>query len=346
MKIFLVACLLAGCSSHHSPAGDDDDVSVDAAPSDPLRAIYDRVDRAHLETDLHELTGIDPVTVNGAQIKITDRWSVAAKTRFRAYWTTYFTQLGAEVHEQTFPIPNLVGETTGHNLEAVLPGQSPDSVVIITHYDTVGITGKETQNPGADDAGSGLAVMMEAARIFASVPDRKYTVRFVAADYEEISDDLDGDYAYVKYLQADAKAKGYKIVVAADNDQIGWSCWSENLCSANSPAKNTTFQMISCSGDAKHYAYPDLSTGITAVAKAYSTTVMPTSICDGSGDTDHYPFWVAGIPAYVIEEWGSENNPHYDDTGHDTIDKIDLDLLTEVARIQITFQAKLAGIGG
>ena len=39
-----------------------------------------------------------------------------------------------------------------------------------------------------------------------------------------------------------------------------------------------------------------------------------------------------------------ENNPHYDDTGDDTLAHIDLDLLTETARIQIAFQAQLAGI--
>lgn len=61
-----------------------------------------------------------------------------------------------------------------------------------------------------------------------------------------------------------------------------------------------------------------------AVAATYGATVVPTVTCDPAGDTDHYPFWVAGIPGYVIEEWGSESNPHYDQTGNDTLDKINL----------------------
>src|SRR5262245_11824189 len=124
MKIFLLACCLAACTSHHT-AGGDDDVSVDAPPpnSDPLRTIFDRVDRAHIGSVLGELTGVRPIPVNGAQVRLTDRWSPAMKARFRAYYTAFFTQLGAQVNEQTFPIPNLVGETTGHNVEAVLPGQ-------------------------------------------------------------------------------------------------------------------------------------------------------------------------------------------------------------------------------
>jgi len=336
----------AACSSPHHPGV----TPADAAGGDDAAArpsVWDSVDGANLQARLLELTGGVSVTVNGATFAITNRWSVAAKTSFRAYWTEYFAGLGATVNVLEFPIANLIGETKGHNVEAIFPGRSTDTVVVITHYDTVGITGQETKNPGADDAGSGLAMEMEAARIFAqySASERAYTVRFVAADYEEISNNLDGDYAYVSYLQAQAQADGFKILVASDGDQTGWSCWSENLCGAHAPAANTTFQMISCSGDSNHYAYPDLATGIADVASAHASTVTPTALCDGSGDTDHYPFWVAGIPAYVIEEYGSANNPHYDDTGGDTMAHIDLDLLTATARIQIAFQARLAGIG-
>jgi Zn-dependent M28 family amino/carboxypeptidase len=346
MNRWLLIVVFSACSSSPMAPGGDDDMPPDApAPTDVPKAIFDAVARANIEARLNELTGVVPVTAGGSTFSMTNRWAVAAKQNFRAYWTDYMTALGAQVNELTFPIPNLVGETQGHNVEAILPGRSADSIVIIVHYDTVGITGKETKNPGADDDGSGLATQLEAARIFASYPDRAKTVRFVAADYEEISDNLDGDYAYVDYLKAEAASKGFTIIAASDNDQTGWSCWSENLCSANSPPKNTTFQVIACSGDSHHYDYPDLSKGMTDVAAAYSTTIVPRAVCDGSGDTDHYPFWVANIPAYVIEEWGSENNPHYDDTGNDTMAHIDLDLLTEVSKIQITFQAKLAGIG-
>jgi len=338
MKLVLATCCVA-CGG--APAASTDSPDAAGAPS-----VYDQVDATQLQTRLEELTGLVPVTAGGSTFRITNRWAPTAKQSFRAYWRQYMEALGATVNELAFPIANLVGETQGHNMEAILPGKSADTVVIIVHYDTVGITGQEAKNPGADDDGSGLAMQMEAARVFSAIADRGQTVRFVAADYEEISDNLDGDVAYVKYLQADAKAKGYKILVASDDDQTGWSCWSEGLCSTGSGtrAPGSTFQMISCSGDTHHYDYPELSAGIAQIAQQYSTTMMPTAICDGSGDTDHYPFWQAGIPAYVIEEWGSENNPHYDDTGDDTMAHIDMAMLAETSRIQIAYQAKLAGI--
>lgn len=357
---WILLLALAGCGAHRAravdggvapdggdaPDGDVGDLATDdaaIAPGDPYKAVFDAVSQSQLQARLRELTGVDAVTVGGATFKITDRWSVASKAKLRSYWMQYFQALGATVNTLPFAIPNLVGETQGHNLEAILPGASPDSLVVIVHYDTVGITGMEAQNPGADDDGSGLAMQMEAARVFAAVARRHNTVRFVAADYEEISSNLDGDYAYVKYLQNEASTRGFKILAASDDDQTGWSCWSENLCTAGGPTTpNTTFQLITCDG--KTHSYPALAQAVLDVAAAWSPTVKPTAKCDNAGDTDHYPFWVAGIPAYVIEEWGSENNPHYDATGGDTVEKIDFSYLWKVAQIQIAAQAKLMGI--
>lgn len=324
--------------------------SSGAGGGDPYQAVFDAVTEDGLRARMREITGVDPVTVNGKTFSMTDRWSAAAKSRFRDYYRQYFEALGATVNVIPFKATNLVaGETEGHDIEAILPGESTDSLVIIVHYDSVGIAGKETKNPAADDDGSGLAMLLESGRIFAQAKRRRNTLRFVAADYEEISNNLDGDYAYVRYLVDNAKAEKFKILAASDNDQTGWSCWDEDptLCTkAPGPAiaPNSVFKLITCSGDQHAYDYPDLKNGLLDVAKKYGTSIAPYPVCDGAGDTDHYPFWVAGIPAYVIEEWGSENNPHYDDAGGDTIDKISFKNLTGIAKLQITFQAKLTGL--
>src|SRR5262249_14994910 len=153
------------------PPGSDAGTSADGAPvGDPYKAVFDAVGRANLQHLLEDMTGVNEVTAAGRSFRITDRWAPASKASFRAYWLDYSRALGMTAQEIAFPISksqmdsdHLVNETEGHNLEAVLPGQSADTIVIITHYDTVGLTGKELSNPGADDAGSGLATMMEAA---------------------------------------------------------------------------------------------------------------------------------------------------------------------------------------
>jgi len=314
------------------------------ARGDSENHVFDSVDKNHLLKLLQDLTGGNPITVNGATFRITNRWAPGAKADFRSYWKQYFVDLGATVNELTFPVAqSLVGESQGHNVEAILPGRSADSVVIIVHYDSVGITGQETANPAADDDGSGLAMQMEAARIFAQSKDRAYTLRFVAADYEEITT-LQGDDAYAQYLQGEAQQKGFKILVASDNDQTAWSCWDEALCGPGAPAANTSFQMISCSGDIHAYSYPDLAMGFVDVATKYSPTMKVDTSCDGAGDTDHYSFWKIGVPAYVIDEYSANKNPHFDDTGDDTMQHINLDYFLHISQIQITFQSRLAGI--
>jgi Zn-dependent M28 family amino/carboxypeptidase len=300
------------------------------------------VSKSELQARLLELTGATPITVNGQTFRITDRWSPTSKAHFREYFTQYFAALGISVNTIPFPVDNLVGESEGHNVEAVLPGQSADTVVIIVHYDSVGIPGEETLNPAADDDGSGTAMMLEAARIFSALPRRAYTVRFVGADYEELTD-LQGDAAYVSYLQNEAQTKNFQILVASDNDQTGWSCWSEGLCGSGAPPANSSLLMVSCSGDSYGYDYPALRAGFKAIASKYSTMKADYS-CDGSGDTDHYSFWQAGLPAYVIMEYGTYNNPHFDDLGDDTMAHIDLDYLWHIAQIQIAYQAQLVGV--
>jgi hypothetical protein len=97
-----------------------------AIVGDVYKAIFDQVDKAGIKRLLDEMTGAVPVSVDGASIKITERWSPAAKANFRKYWSAYMTALGATVTDVPFSVPNLVGETQGHTVEAVLPGQSAD----------------------------------------------------------------------------------------------------------------------------------------------------------------------------------------------------------------------------
>jgi hypothetical protein len=120
--------------------GTDDGSATPPASGDPYKDVFNAVSQANIEKRLRELTGADAVTVGSQTFKITDRWAPASKANFRAYFTQYFTALGATVNVLPFTTTGLLpGETQGHNVEAILPGKSADSVVIIVHYDTVGI---------------------------------------------------------------------------------------------------------------------------------------------------------------------------------------------------------------
>jgi len=69
-------------------------------------------------------------------------------------------------------------QRTAANVVATKPG-GPQTVVIGGHFDSV------AAGPGANDNGSGTAVMLELARVLASRPS-PFTIKFVAFDAEEI----------------------------------------------------------------------------------------------------------------------------------------------------------------
>ena len=350
--------------------------------SDPFQAVFNGVSLANLKQRLQEMTGAAPITKGGSTF-ITERWSQTSKATFRTYWKEYMKGLGATITDDSQLRVTLGfkqgdahynGETAGTNLEAVLPGKSADSIIIITHYDTVGKPNADAQNPGADDAASGLATQMEAARIFAAIPNRKNTVRFVACDYEEVDwtsfkGYFPGADAYLSYIQGLSKTQAFKILMVSDNDQTAWSCWNngngkvdygdqDGACypAADGTAgpTNGLFRVAISSEDSSGNPiaamYDAISSGFSAVVTKYGDgTIKPVFVHDDKkltkGDvegTDQVPFGRAGLPAYTTAEWGA--NPHYDDTGGDLESTVDYDYLFKMSQLQITLQATLMGV--
>jgi hypothetical protein len=82
---------------------------------------------------------------------------------------------------------------TVHNVDAFLPGESDEYVIIGAHYDHLGLGGQYslapsqtgTVHPGADDNASGTAGVMELARYFAKQPRQKRGILFLNFAGEE-----------------------------------------------------------------------------------------------------------------------------------------------------------------
>jgi hypothetical protein len=326
------------------------DATVDARPDahlydarpdamlDPiLLGIYHEVDAARLVQTLRELTGTVPVTVGGVEITIDERYSDAGRKKFRDYWSQQMKGLGLDVHVQDF-------DGTGHpragtNLEAVLPGASPDSFVIIVHYDSIGPAGMETMNPGVDDDMTGMAIELEAARILvAHKATLQHTVRFVATDEEELGG-LSGAREYAKYLQAKATTDGFALIGAVDNEQTGWNCHADGLCGAGTQ-KWPVVDIFSCDGN--QYDYKAYGDDFAQIVRDYSPLTVVRH-CMGE-NSDHYAMWEIGVPTLVYSEHNPFANPHFDQNGGDSFDKIDQDYFVTIARPAITFQAKVVGL--
>jgi len=342
MRHFVLAVLFLSCFPpalfpDAEPDGNRQGIEAAQDPGATYQAIFNQVDRRTLLGFLQDMTGVRPVTVGGQTFAITDRYLPRSKANFRTYWAQYFRSLGMTVNETAYPTQHRIGESQGHNLEAVLPGQSPDSVIIIVHYDSIGPVGREPENPGVDDDMTGMAIMLETARLLSQVRNRHYTVRFVAADYEEQSNPgLEGARRYAQYIKNLSQTQNFKLVAAVDNEQSGWECSQDGRC--GDASRGDVFDVYSCSGRGD-YNYPKLGDALEATAVQYSTLKVHRG-CLGAY-SDHYAMWEIGVPAVVYSEHSPFNNPHFDRKGSDTYDKIDQEYFFRIAQIGVTFAAEL-----
>ncbi|HYK88483.1 MAG TPA: M28 family peptidase, partial [Acidobacteriota bacterium] len=67
----------------------------------------------------------------------------------------------------------------GRNVLAFRPGQNPEIIAVLAHYDTA-----RTTRQGAMDDGSGIGVLLELAKVFSAAPTRR-SLLLVATDGEE-----------------------------------------------------------------------------------------------------------------------------------------------------------------
>jgi hypothetical protein len=316
----------AGPDAPPPDAPSPDAPSPDAPPAglDPVyQGVYNAVDDDMLMARLTDLAH--------------ERFSPAGQQAFRDAWTTYMQGLGLTV--TPFDYPAQGGNPAGHDLEAVMPGASADSVVIIVHYDSIGVAGMETANPGADDDMSGMAILLETARVLAPYAGHlKHTVRFVASDQEELGG-LAGARAYAAHLRDQAAAQGFAIVAAIDDEQSGWNCHADGLCTDADAWP--VFDVFSCDGTGT-YNFPALGDQLSTVV-AETNALGVQRGCIGA-NSDHYAFWEIGVPAVVFTEHDPFANPHFDQNGGDTIDKIDRGYFTSIARPSIAFAATVIGI--
>jgi hypothetical protein len=93
------------------------------------------------------------------------------------YLCLEFERYGLVPRDQTFTVPGFDG--TFRNIEAAFDDGDDAELLIGAHYDTV------ENCPGANDNGSGVAVMLEAARVLAQQEIRN--VRFVGFTLEEMN---------------------------------------------------------------------------------------------------------------------------------------------------------------
>lgn len=236
--------------------------------------------------------------------------------RAATYIEGVLSGLGYHVAAQPFAADG----RTYRNLEATLPGagRGHEVVVIGAHYDTARDT------PGADDNASGVAGVLELARLFAARPQAR-TVRFVFFPNEEPPSFATDDMGSRHYAKA-ARLRNDQIVAMLSIESIGY--YDPQPGSQRYPFPLSL-------------AYPNVGDFIgfvsnlksrrllhRAIAAFRAHASMPTQGAAAPGWvpgiwwSDHWSFWLQGYPAIMISDTAPYRNPFYH-TPLDTAEKLD-----------------------
>ena len=250
-----------------------------------------------------------------------------ALERSARYIEKVLSELGYEVSRQEF-------ETAGskvRNLEVAIGGDSADAriVVVGAHYDSV------AGAVGANDNGSGVAALLELARLLKALqPPKGSELRLVFYVNEE------KPYARTEKMgslvHADALAKAGKRVLAMISlETIG--CYSDAPGSQRYPFPLSVF--YPSTGDFVAFVGNLRSRGLvrSTVASFRVYTAFPSEggalpdFIDDAARSDHWSYWRHGWPALMVTDTAPFRYPHYH-TQEDTPEKVNYDRLARVVK--------------
>jgi len=261
-----------------------------------------------------------------------------------------FDALGLNTAFQSFEIQGQAVQRTGYNVIAE-PSQStsPSSILLGAHFDTV------PNSPGADDNTSGIAAMLECARILSDIGVND--VRYVAFDAEEIQQPVEGLH--------------------------GSTAFAESLSDEEKPQLATVFESVGFSSDQQKQKFPgifrflfrrahrklkendflgnsllilsrgksiDVSRKLERLASSQqiSLPLLPLEVpwwmpvVRNLRRSDHAPFWNVGIPALMLGDTANFRNPYYH-TESDTPSTLNYEFIARTVVLVVEYVKTVVG---
>jgi hypothetical protein len=211
---------------------------------------------------------------------------------------------------------------TYHNVVGVHTGAvRPEEIYIVgAHYDSV-------SNPGADDNASGVAAVMEAARVLSQYAFES-TMAFIAFDMEE--EGLRGSWAYANAHASD------DIRGMISLDMIAY-----NPAESNPDMAYIYYDDDILPPDPIPQITADLADAMAQYSGGLSTVIERTPY----EASDHAPFADNGFEAALLIEYNVWDNPYYhkQTDSVDTPDYIDYEYATRMTRGTVGYLATAAG---
>ncbi len=260
-----------------------------------------------------------------------------------------FLQYGLNLEKDEFSYTNDDGSKyLGQNIIGKLCGNYDETVyyIIDGHYDSVG------WGPGADDNGSAVAGVLEAARILSIIPFEK-NIRFIGFDMEETR--ITGSRNYVsKAIPANEQLAGvlnfemigyYKDIPNTQEIPDGFNILFPTFyqqVAANNFKGDFAFNVANVASNDLKIVFDNCAAQFVPQLKVYS--LATPGVGESTLDlrrSDHSSFWDGGYKALMINDGANFRNKNYH-TATDVIDSLNFTFMSNIVKATIATLCKLA----
>jgi len=229
-----------------------------------------------------------------------------------------------------------------HNVVGTLDGSDPARpwVIVGAHFDSTPST------PGADDNASGVAALLEIARLLGRTRPAA-TVQLVGFNLEEIyhlwpPDFRIGSRAYVRLL----KERGLRVAGAFVLEMVGFTGPRQVVPAAvrlvKRVPKEGTFLAAVGDGNSRHLlrAMERAAQGVMPLV----TLAVPLKgwLVPDTRRSDNARFWDGGYPALMVTDTADLRNPHYHRVS-DTPETLNFGFMADTVTVVARAVAELAG---
>jgi hypothetical protein len=245
------------------------------------------------------------------------------------------------------------------NVLAIQKGSDPDEVIIIAgHIDSrvTDVMNFTADAPGANDDGSGTALVLEAARLLSKQKHRATIV------YALLSGEEQGLWGG-KLIAAHAKAKGWRVIAMLNNDIVGGihgtdgtivdnrvRVFSEGIRASEDLAAQLARRGIGGEDDGPSRALAKAAIRASERNPAIGLEVLAVRRPDRfRRGGDHLPSLELGYPAIRftvgIEDYDHQHQDLRTENGRkygDTVDEMDFPYLARVTALNVALTAELA----
>ena len=319
------------CKQHRVYMDSARTVSISFETDSGTSSIMHEVSQPDLEATIHDLTDFGTRHVSSplkheAAAYIFDRFSDLGGNSVREFFpdpvntNALEVEYGSRVH-YNFELDNgsVINEIEIVNVVATLEGMNSSSdrqYIVSAHYDT-----HDLDVSGADDDASGIAGLLETARIMSQY-EFNDTIKFIAFDSEEENYQGSADYVQNAWQNVENIMADIQLDMIGYNNDTDYHCvvW----CNNDSMWLGNLMKKI------------NMDQGLGLNLRTYNDPIHRNS--------DHRSFWDLGYSAVEVIEhedvyhW----NPYYH-TANDTIDIINFTEAEKITQLTLGTAVELAG---